>query len=89
VALPAHRCAPLGRDYLRCAERGELAQPAARVLEAIRAGEPRLAARRARALAGWGATSGAAMLWGMAAGAAEARMPDPTQNIHSPPSGGR
>ena len=73
VALPAHRCAPLGRDYLRCAERGELAQPAAQVLEAIRAGDPRLAARRARLLAGWGATSGAAMLWGIAAGAAEAR----------------
>jgi hypothetical protein len=89
VALPADRCAPLGRDYLRCAERGELAQPAARVLEAIRAGQPRLAARRARALAGWGATSGVAMLWGMAAGAAEARVPDPTQNIHSPPIGGR
>ena len=73
VALPARRCAPLGRDYLRCAERGELAQPAARVLEAIRAGEPRLAARRARLLAGWGASSGAALLWGMAAGAAAVR----------------
>lgn len=73
VALPTDRCAPLGRDYLRCAERGELAQPAARVLEAIRGGEPRLAARRARLLADWGATSGAAMLWGIAAGAAEAR----------------
>ena len=73
VALPAQRCAPLGREYLRCAERGELAQPAALVLEAIRAGEPRLAARRARLLAGWGASSGAALLWGMAAGAAEVR----------------
>ncbi|MEA2219812.1 MAG: hypothetical protein QOJ35_2438, partial [Solirubrobacteraceae bacterium] len=73
VALPAHGCAPLGRDYLRCAERGELPQPAARVLDAIRAGEPQLAARRARALAGWGSSSGAALLWGIAAGAAEAR----------------
>jgi hypothetical protein len=73
VTLPAQRCAPLGRDYLRCAERGELAQPAAQVLEAIRAGDPLPAARRARLLAGWGATSGAAMLWGIAAGAAEPR----------------
>lgn len=73
VALPARRCAALGREYLRCAERGELAQPAALVLEAIRAAEPRRAARRARLLAGWGASSGAALLWGMAAGAAESR----------------
>jgi len=73
VALPAQRCAPLGREYLRCAERGELAQPAARLIEAIRAGEPDLAARRARLLAGWGATSGSALLWGMAAGAASVR----------------
>ena len=73
VSLPAQRCAPLGREYLRCAERGELAQPAALVLDAIRAGEPRLAARRAGLLAGWGATSGAALLWGMAAGAAAVR----------------
>ena len=41
VALPAQRCAPLGRDYLRCAERGELPQPAAAVLEAILAGDAR------------------------------------------------
>ncbi len=87
VALPAHRCAPLGRDYLRCAERGELAQPAAGVLEAIRAGEPRLAARRARALAGWGATSGAALLWGMAAGAAESRPPPGTPRPRRHPRG--
>jgi hypothetical protein len=70
LTLPEQRCAPLGRAYLRCAERGELPEPAARVLEAIRAGEPRAAARRACGLAGWGATSGAALLWGMAAGAA-------------------
>jgi hypothetical protein len=84
VALPAHRCAPLGRDYLRCAERGELARPAAGVLEAIRAGEPRRAARRARALAGWGATSGAAMLWGMAAGAARTVALDERRRTEEP-----
>lgn len=71
VALPAERCAPLGREYLRCAERGELPQPAARVLDAIRAGDRRAAARRAAALADWGASSGAALLWGIAAGVAE------------------
>lgn len=73
VGLPAERCAPLGREYLRCAERGELPQPAARVLDAIRAGDRRAAARRAAALADWGATSGAALLWGIAAGVAEQR----------------
>ena len=71
VALPAARCAPLGRAYLRCAERGELPQPAADVLAAIRAGDAAAAVRRARGLAEWGASSGAALLWGMAAGAAE------------------
>jgi hypothetical protein len=69
VALSAEACAPLGREYLRCAERGELPEPAARVLEAIRAGDPQAAARRARGLAEWGASSGAALLWGIAAGA--------------------
>ena len=71
MALAAGRCAPLGRAYLRCAERGELPQPAAEVLAAIRAGDAALAARRARGLREWGASSGAALLWGMAAGAAE------------------
>jgi hypothetical protein len=73
VTVPALRCAPLGRDYLRCAERGELPQPAAAVLEAILAGDGGAAARRARGLAGWGASSGAALLWGLAAGAAQTR----------------
>lgn len=70
VALPAQRCAPLGRDYLRCAERGELPAPAAAVLDAIRDGDAPRAARRAARLADWGASSGAALLWGIAAGAA-------------------
>ncbi len=71
VTLPAERCAPLGREYLRCAERGELPQPAAAVLEAILAGDAGGAARRACGLAAWGASSGAALLWGLAAGAAQ------------------
>jgi hypothetical protein len=69
VALGSERCSPLGRAYLRCAERGELPEVASRVLYAIRAGDARVAARRARALSGWGATSGSAILWGMAAAA--------------------
>ncbi len=71
--MPAERCAPLGRDYLRCAERGELPGPAAAVLSAIRAGDAPAAARRAGRLGEWGASSGAALLWGMAAGAAVTR----------------
>ena len=73
VALPAERCAPLGRDYLRCAERGELPQPAAAVLDAILAGDAGAPPAAARGLAAWGASSGAALLWGMAAAAARTR----------------
>jgi hypothetical protein len=75
VTLPSQRCAPLGREYLRCAERGELPRPAAAVLEAILTGDASAAARRARGLAGWGASSGAALLWGLAAGARTAEPP--------------
>jgi len=71
VTLPAGRCAPLGRDYLRCAERGELPRPAAAVLSAIRGGDAAATRRRAGGLARWGASSGAALLWGMAAAAAK------------------
>lgn len=69
AALAARRGSPIGLAYLRCAERGELPEAARRTLEAIRAGDPALAARRARGLARWGATSGGAMLCGMAVAA--------------------
>jgi hypothetical protein len=69
VSIGSDRCSPLGLAYLRCAERGELPDVATRALHAIRAGDARLATRRARALSGWGATSGSAILWGMAAAA--------------------
>jgi hypothetical protein len=69
MTLPAHDCAPLGRDYLRCAELGELPAPAARALQAIRDGDPQAAERAARGLCAWGASSGRALLWGIAAGA--------------------
>ena len=69
----AGRCSPIGIAYLRCAERGELPEPAARAMRAICDGDARLARRRARALSAWGASSGAAILWGIAAAAAGAR----------------
>ena len=67
VSLAAPRGSPIGLAYLRCAERGELPEAAQRTLDAVRAGDAALAARRARVLARWGATSGGAMLCGMAA----------------------
>ena len=72
-ARAAARSSPLGLAYLRCAERGELPDAAARTLAAIRAGDAALAGRRARGLARWGASSGAAILWGVAAAATGAR----------------
>jgi hypothetical protein len=67
VKLTAPRGSPIGLAYLRCAERGELPEPARCTLEAVRAGDAALAARRARVLSRWGATSGAAILCGMSA----------------------
>lgn len=66
-ALAAGRSSPLGGAYLRCAERGELPDAGAAVLSAVRAGDPSAAATAAGALRDWGATSGAALLWGIAA----------------------
>jgi len=69
-------CAPFGRDYLRCAERGELPAPAEAVLAAVRLGDALAAARRAGGLRSWGASSGAALLWGMAAAAGRPPLSD-------------
>jgi len=69
LTLPSDCCAPLGRDYLRCAERGELPEPAAGVMDAVRSGDAGSATRRARRLAAWGRSSGPSLLWGMAAAA--------------------
>jgi hypothetical protein len=69
TSLNGDRCSPIGRAYLRCAERGELPDVAARALAAIRIGDTQLAVQRARALNRWGASSGSAILWGMAAAA--------------------
>ena len=65
--LAQRRSSPLGLAYLRCAERGELPDAADALLRAILAGDVPAAARRARRLSAWGASSGAALLWGMAA----------------------
>jgi hypothetical protein len=65
--LAAVRASPIGLAYLRCAERGELPEPAAATLAAIGAGDVAAARRRAGMLGQWGASSGAALLWGMAA----------------------
>jgi hypothetical protein len=63
----AGRTSPISLAYLRCAERGELPDPAAATLAAVRAGDAAAARRRARTLSSWGTTSGPALLWGMAA----------------------
>jgi hypothetical protein len=68
-SLAAGRSSPLGHAYLRCAERGELPDAGAAVLAAVRAGDMRAAATAASDLGEWGASSGAAILWGIAAGA--------------------
>jgi hypothetical protein len=67
--LAAGRSSPLGLAYLRCAERGELPGAGVALLAALRSGDPAHASAAARTLRGWGASSGAAMLWGIAAGA--------------------
>jgi hypothetical protein len=70
TALAADRSSPLGRAYLRCAERGELPDAGAAVLAALHAGDPRAAATAALELRAWGASSGSALLWGMCAATA-------------------
>ena len=72
-SLAAGRSSPLGLAYLRCAERGELPGAGVALLAALRWGDPAAASAAARTLRGWGASSGDAMLWGIAAGADLAR----------------
>ncbi len=67
------RSSPLGLAYLRCAERGEVAEPAERLLMAALTGDVPGAQRAAGALREWGASSGTALAWGMAACAAGTR----------------
>ena len=73
AALAADRSPPIALAYLRCAERGELPEPAVRLLDAVGEGDPIGAARRARVLRrSWGASSGHALLCGFAAAASHA-----------------
>jgi hypothetical protein len=68
--LAGARAAPLGLAYLRCAERGELPDAAARLLLAIRRGSPAGVEAGLSGLHTWGASSGSAIAWGMIAGVA-------------------
>jgi hypothetical protein len=66
-ARAAGRSSPLGLAYLRCAESGELPDSGARLLAAICAGsatDVRVGCGRLRE---WGASSGAALGWGITA----------------------
>jgi hypothetical protein len=65
--LAAKRSSALGLAYLRCAERGELPDAGAQLLVAIRRGSPAAAQAAVRGLRAWGASSGVALAWGMAA----------------------
>ena len=69
----ASRTTPLSVAYLRCAERGELPEAAEALIAALRAGDASAVERGAARLACWGATSGRAILLGIAAGAGAAR----------------
>src|SRR5262245_27782418 len=75
-ASAAGRSSPLGLAYLRCAERGELPDPGAELLTALAAPSPRRAERAAVGLRDWGASSGAALAWGIFAGAGARAKPD-------------
>jgi hypothetical protein len=65
--LGARRCSPIGLAYLRCAERGELPDAAARLLAAISQGSDSEAQSALPALRSWGASSGTALAWGITA----------------------
>jgi Protein of unknown function (DUF2877) len=80
-ALAGSRSSPLGWAYLRCAERGELPDAGASLLAALLSGDRHAATTTAVALRDWGASSGAALLWGIAAGATGGAW------LHSPDTG--
>jgi hypothetical protein len=79
----ADRTTALSLAYLRCAERGELPAPAEAL---IAARDAPAAARSARALSRWGATSGRALMLGMDAAARRCRA-RPTPVPRSAPAG--
>lgn len=67
--LAAERSSPLGLAYLQCAERGELPDVGARLLHAICSGSLESVRAAVRGVHTWGATSGVALGWGIAAAA--------------------
>jgi hypothetical protein len=69
----ADRTTGLSLAYLRCAERGELPAAAEALIAALGREDVAAAARSARALARWGATSGRALMLGMDAAARRCR----------------
>ncbi len=66
--LAARRSSALGLAYLRCAERGEMPDAGARLLIAICSGSVPAVRSALPPLRAWGASSGTALAWGMAAG---------------------
>jgi hypothetical protein len=71
--LATERCSPIGLAYLECAVRGELPGFAGALLAAIAAGDAAGAGAQAERAGTWGGSSGAALVWGLAAGAAAQR----------------
>lgn len=65
--LAAERSSALGLAYLRCAERGELPDAGARLLVAIVGGSADAVKATLPGLRAWGASSGIALAWGIAA----------------------
>ncbi len=65
--LAAERSSALGLAYLRCAERGELPDAGAQLLVAIHRGSVGAVQAALPRLQAWGASSGIALAWGMAA----------------------
>jgi hypothetical protein len=65
LELAHAQASPLGLAYLRCAVGGELVDLAAQLMASVRDADVNVVTRRAAALARWGASSGAALLWGM------------------------
>jgi hypothetical protein len=75
--LAAGRCSPLGLAYLRCAERAEVPAAAARLVDAIRRGSPDEVRLAVPGLRQWGASSGLALGWGVAAAARDRAVGEP------------
>jgi hypothetical protein len=85
----AARTTSLSAAYLRCAERGELPEAAEALIAALHVGDAAAVRRTAARLAGWGATSGRAIMLGIAVAGAEARTgpPRPAPEPGSAPAG--